>query len=255
MGKVITLTNQKGGVGKTTSTTNLGSALKRSGKKVLVLDLDPQGNLTFSVNANNVLSATMYEVLSKEVKLQHAIQRLEHFDVVSSNILLSGIELEFTGEGREYLLKDALEGVKDHYDYILIDTPPGLGVLTVNALTASDSVIIPMVADIFSLQGIVQLNETILHVKKFSNADLKVEGVLLNKYNRRLHLSREVVGAGEFLFEQLEIPLFKSTIRNSIAVTEAQSSQKDLWRYAKRHVVTKDYDRLVKEIEGRLNHE
>ena len=129
MSRVFTITNQKGGVGKTTTTINLASSLKYRGFKVLVIDMDPQGNLSFCTNADTVLSATIYEVLKGEVKMQYAIQRTQIVDVVAANILLSGIELEYTKAGREYLLKQAIESIKDHYDVILIDTPPGLGIL------------------------------------------------------------------------------------------------------------------------------
>ena len=190
MVKILTVTNQKGGVGKTTTTINLACALKYRGYKVLVIDMDPQGNLSFCVNADTVLSATIYEALRKEVKIQYAIQRTPMVDIIASNILLSGIELEYTKAGREYLLRDVLASIKDYYDIILIDTPPGLGILTINSMTASDGVIIPMVADIFSLQGITQLNETVEQVKKYSNPNLVIEGVVLNKYNPRIHLNK-----------------------------------------------------------------
>ena len=248
MVKILTVTNQKGGVGKTTTTINLACALKYRGYKVLVIDMDPQGNLSFCVNADTVLSATIYEALRKEVKIQYAIQRTPMVDIIASNILLSGIELEYTKAGREYLLRDVLASIKDYYDIILIDTPPGLGILTINSMTAIDGVIIPMVADIFSLQGITQLNETVEQVKKYSNPNLVIEGVVLNKYNPRIHLNKEVKGAAELILKDLNVRLFKSTIRSSVAVAEAQSSQKDLFAYAKNNGATLDYERFSKEI-------
>ncbi|MGL5978347.1 MAG: ParA family protein [Erysipelotrichaceae bacterium] len=249
MCKIITVTNQKGGVGKTTTTINLASALKRQGKRVLIIDFDPQGNLSFCVDADNQMSATIYEVLTGEVKMQYAVQRTAMCDIVASNILLSGIELEYTSSGREFLLKQALESVKHYYDVIVIDTPPGLGVLTINAMSASTSVIIPISPDIFSLQGMTQLYETVEQVKAHSNPDLKIDGVLINKFNKRLLVNREVYGAAGLILQELQVPLFSTTISLSTAVVEAQSSQKDLKEYAKKCPVIKEFDRLVAEME------
>ena len=248
MAKILTITNQKGGVGKTSTTINLACALKYRGYKILVIDMDPQGNLSFCANANTILSATIYEVLKGEVKIQYAIQRTSMVDTIGANILLSGIELEYTKAGREFLLKEALVTIKDYYDVILIDTPPGLGILTINAMSASDGVIIPMVADIFSLQGITQLYESIQQVRKYSNPNLKIEGVLMNKYDARIHLNREVKGAAELVFKDLDIPMFNTTIRASIAVAEAQSSQQDLFVYSRRNGATLDFERFSKEV-------
>lgn len=248
MSRVFTITNQKGGVGKTTTTINLASSLKHRGFKVLVIDMDPQGNLSFCVNADTVLRATIYEVLKGEVKMQYAIQRTNIVDTVAANILLSGIELEYTKAGREYLLKQAIDSIKDHYDVILIDTPPGLGILTINAMTASEGIIIPMVADIFSLQGITQLYETVLQVRKFSNPDLIIEGVLLNKYNPRIHLNKEVKGAAELVLSDLKVKLFKTTIRTSVVVAEAQSAQEDLVGSYKNNGAALDYIKFSKEL-------
>jgi chromosome partitioning protein len=183
MGKVISISNQKGGVGKTTTTGAIAAGFKLKGFKVLCVDLDSQSNLSFSAGAETEDCPTIYEVLKEEVKTSFSIQRTESFDIIASNILLSGIELEFTQTGREFLLKEALSSVKDKYDYIFIDTPPALSILTVNAFTASDYIIIPMLSDIFSLQGIAQLSETIKRVKTYCNPNLKIEGILLTKFN------------------------------------------------------------------------
>ena len=153
MSLTIVLSNQKGGVGKTTSAYVLSTALKEKGYKVLAVDMDPQGNLSFAMGADTE-SATIYDVLKGELKPRYAVQKSALVDIIPSNILLSGIELEFTGARREFLLKEALDSLKSSYDYILIDSPPALGVLTVNAFTASDYVLVPMLSDIFSLQGI-----------------------------------------------------------------------------------------------------
>lgn len=248
MAKIITVTNQKGGVGKTTTTLALASVFHNKGFKVLVIDMDPQGNLGFSLGADNIISGTIYEVLKGELRAQYAIQHTRTVDVIASNILLSAIELEFTDTGREYLLRNAIASIKDFYDYIFIDTPPALGILTINALTASNSVIIPMVADIFSLQGITQLNETVHRIAQYSNPDLCIEGVLLNKFDKRILLNREVKGAAELVFSQLDIPMFKTTIRPSVTVSEAQSAQKDVVKYCNRQGIVRDYFNVAAEI-------
>ena len=194
MSKVISVSNQKGGVGKTTTTCNLAAGLKKKGFRVLVIDLDPQGNLGFSMGADVENSATIYDVLKGEIKTQFAIQRTETTDLIPSSILLSGIELEFTNTGREYLLKEAIKPIQEFYDYILLDTPPALGILTINAFTASDTIVVPMLSDIFSLQGIAQLYETVERVKKYCNPNLTIAGILLIRYNPRTLLGREIRG-------------------------------------------------------------
>lgn len=184
MAVTIALSNQKGGVGKTTSAYVIATALKEMGYRVLAVDMDPQGNLSFSLGADTE-SATIYDVLKGELKPRYAVQKSTLVDVIPSNILLSSIELEFTGVRREFLLKEALDSLKGLYDYILIDSPPALGILTVNAFTAADYVLVPMLSDIFSLQGITQLEETIRRVRNYCNPDIQILGVFLTKHNPR----------------------------------------------------------------------
>lgn len=248
MAKVISVSNQKGGVGKTTSTGAVAAGFKLKGFKVLCVDLDPQSNLSFSSGAETEDCPTIYEILKGEAKTSFSIQKMPSFDIISSNILLSGIELEFTQTGREYLLKEALSSVKDKYDYIFIDTPPALSILTVNAFTASDYIIIPMLADIFSLQGIAQLSETIDRVKKYCNPSLKVEGIVLTKYNKRTVLSREIKGTAELIAEELSTGIFNSTIRSSVAIMEAQTNQQDIYNYSPKNAAAQDYMCLVEEL-------
>lgn len=248
MAKVISISNQKGGVGKTTTTGTVAAGFKLKGYKVLCVDLDPQSNLSFSSGAETEDCPTIYEILKGEVKTSFSIQKMPSFDIISSNILLSGIELEFTQTGREYLLKEALNTVSDRYDYIFIDTPPALSVLTVNAFTASDYIIIPMLADIFSLQGIAQLAETIDRVRKYCNPKLKVEGIVLTKYNKRTILGREIKGTAELIAEQLNTSIFNSTIRSSVAIMEAQTNQQDIYNYSPKNAVARDYKNLVEEL-------
>lgn len=251
MAKVISVSNQKGGVGKTTTTGAVAAGFKLKGYRVLCVDLDPQSNLSFSSGAETEDCPTIYEILKGEAKTSFSIQKMPSFDIISSNILLSGIELEFTQTGREYLLKEALNTIKDKYDYIFIDTPPALSILTVNAFTASDYIIIPMLADIFSLQGIAQLSETIDRVRKYCNPNVKVEGIVLTKYNKRTVLSREIKGTAELIAEQLNTSIFNSTIRSSVAIMEAQTNQQDIFSYAPKNAAAKDYSELVEELIGR----
>lgn len=248
MARVISVSNQKGGVGKTTTACNLAAGLKKKGYRVLIIDMDPQGNLGFSVGADTDISASIYDVLKGEVKLQYAIQKTETADLIISSILLSGIELEFTKTGREFLLREALKPVMDYYDYILIDTPPNLGILTINAFTASDEIIVPMLSDIFSLQGIAQLYETAERVKKYCNSGLSILGILLTKYNPRTLLSREIRGTTELIAKDLNIPVFKSYIRSSVAASEAQSVQQNILQYAPKNHIAKDYLQLLDEL-------
>jgi len=248
MGKVISISNQKGGVGKTTTTGAIASGFKLKGFKVLCVDLDSQSNLSFSAGAETDDCPTIYEVLKSEVKTSFSIQRTESFDIIASNILLSGIELEFTQTGREFLLKEALSSVKDKYDYIFIDTPPALSILTVNAFTASDGIIIPMLSDIFSLQGIAQLSDTVKRVRSYCNPDLKIEGILLTKFNKRTILSKEIKGTAELIAKELGTILYKTTIRSSVAVMEAQTSQQNIHEYSPRNGATEDYKNFINEL-------
>ena len=248
MARVISVSNQKGGVGKTTTTCAVAAGLKKRGFRVLAIDLDPQGNLGFSIGADTETSATIYDVLRGDVKLQYAIQRMPAADVIISSILLSGIELEFTGSGREYLLQSALEPVQELYDYILLDTPPALGILTINAFTASDTVVVPMQPDIFSLQGISQLHETVERIKSYCNPRLSIAGILLTRFNPRTLLGREVRGTAELIARDLHIRVFETTIRESVTAAEAQSLQKSLFDYAPHKTVTRDYDKFITEL-------
>lgn len=250
MAKVISISNQKGGVGKTTTTGAVAAGLKIKGFKVLCIDLDPQSNLSFSVGAETEDCPTIYDVLKGEAKTLFSIQKTPSFDIISSNILLSGIELEFSQTGREFLLKEAINPVKEKYDYIFIDTPPALSILTVNAFTASDTIIIPMLADIFSLQGIAQLAETIERVKTYCNQKLIIEGIVLTKYNSRTVLSREVKATAELIAGEMKTKLFKTTIRSSVAVMEAQTNQKSIFEYSPKNGATLDYMDLVNELVG-----
>lgn len=248
MARIISIITQKGGVGKTTTVNALAAALHKSGRRVLTVDMDPQGNLSFSVGAETEDVNTIYNAMKKEVNTLDCIQRCNVADIIPSDILMTSLELEFTGENREFLLRDALEDVKNLYDYILIDSPPSLGILTINALAASKYVILPMYPDIFSLQGITRVYETIEHVRKSCNPNLEIAGVLINKFNKRCKLHREVYGTAQLLAQKLGFSVFKTVIRNCLPISEAQSLQCDMTEYRKRASGVKDFQRFADEL-------
>lgn len=248
MAKVISVTNQKGGVGKTTTSLALSAGFMRSGYKSLAVDMDPQGNLSFGLDGDTEEGPTVYNLIKGEVHPRFAIQRTSAVDLISSNILLSGVELEFTQSGREYLLKNALDPIRDKYDYIVIDTPPALSILTVNAFAASDYVVIPMGADIFSLQGIAQLSDTILRLRAAINPALIIGGILLSKYDGRTVLGKRIKETAEMVAKQVGTRLYKSTIRSSIAIPESQTNQVNMYEYAANNPAVRDYAAFVQEL-------
>ncbi len=248
MGCIIAVSNQKGGVGKTTTTGGLAAALAKKGLRVLCIDLDPQGNLSFSMSGENEDVATIYEVLKGELCAKFAVQHTPVSDLISSNILLSGAEMDFSGKGREFILANAISEIRERYDYILIDTPPTLGFLTVNALTCANRLIIPILSDIFSLQGITQLYDTVTYVQQHTNPDLKYAGILLTRFAPRTTLATQVRGTAEMISAELEIPLFHTCIRSCIGVTEAQALQKNILKYSPRNIAAKDFLALADEV-------
>ena len=221
MSTVITITNQKGGVGKTTTAAALLSALSGRGAHVLGVDLDPQGSLGFNLGLDIENCKTIYDVFRGEAEPREAIAHTETCDLLPSNILLSAAELEFNKAGREFMLKTALSKVRDAYDYVIIDTPPALNVLTVNAYVATDSLIIPMAPEVLSLLGVSQIKETIESVRNYYNSTLRVLGILLNRFNPRLRLNREVMELAEQIASQLGTRVFQAKIRTSVSAAEA----------------------------------
>ncbi|MCL2088827.1 MAG: ParA family protein [Oscillospiraceae bacterium] len=253
MADVIAVTNQKGGVGKTTTAGVLISGLSAKYKRVLGVDLDPQGSLGFSLGVDIENGYSVYEVMRKDVPVLKAIKQTDSGDILSSNILLSGAELEFNRPGREFLLRDALAVVKNQYDYIIIDTPPALNILTINAYTVSNKLLIPMIPDILSLLGISQLKETIDTVRKFYNPNLEMLGILLTKYNKRMNLTKEVEELAEEIARQLDTVVLNSKIRTSVAVAEAPAHGQSVLSYAPKSNAAADYfDLLEKIIDGGL---
>lgn len=249
MSKVYAVINQKGGVGKSTTAEALAAGLSLRGFKVLSIDLDAQGNMTYTAGAS-ADGNTALEMLTGEVDAQAAIQHTESGDIIAASKALAGADAFIKDTGKEYRLKETLEPIRGLYDYFIVDTPPALGILTVNALTACDSVIIPAQADIYSLQGIEQLAETMKPVKKYCNPALAIEGILLTRFTPRAILSKEIAELAEQLAAKLDTRLFTTTIREAITVKEAQVSQKSLFSYAPRAKVTEDYSRFITEIIG-----
>ncbi len=245
MAKVIAVTNQKGGVGKTTTCSSLCGCLAAMNNRVLAIDLDPQGNLSFSLGADADECYTVYDVFKGSVNLYDTVQHTGCCDVVPANILLSGCELELTTVGREYILREQLNSVAGDYDFIIIDTPPALSILTINAYTAANELIIPMIPEILSLQGIAQLKETILAVKKYYNKTLEIRGILLNKYNPRLILTKEVEDLANMIAEQLDTDVFEQKISNSVVIAEAPAHAKTIMEYAPKSKAAKEYTDLI----------
>lgn len=247
---VIAITNQKGGVGKTTTAAALLTALYQHGASVLGVDLDPQGSLGFSLGLDIEHCQTIYEVFRGKIEPDEAISHIEICDILPSNILLSAAELEFNKPGREFLLKTALSKISSHYDYIIIDTPPALNLLTVNAYVAADSLIIPMAPEVLSLLGVSQIKETIESVRNFYNSQLNVLGILLNRFSPRLRLNREVLELAEQIAAQLGTKVFDNKIRSSVLVAEAPAHGTSILEYAPRSNPAVDFEALCGEIIG-----
>lgn len=253
MATIIALTNQKGGVGKTTTSSALASGLATfHDKKVLAIDLDPQGSLGFSLGLDIENCHTIYDVLKGTVPIQDALQTTDYCDIITSNILLSGAELEFTSADRELLLKKALEPIADNYDFIIIDTPPALNILTVNAYVASDHLIIPMAPEILSLLGVSQLKETIDSVRQSLNPSLNVLGLILTRFNGRTLLAREVYEMAENIAAQMDSKLF-NPIRTSVTVAEAPAHGCSIFDHAPHSKPTLDYIDFVNKVVARTS--
>lgn len=246
--RIISVANQKGGTAKTSTAHALvtGAAYKR--KSSLAIDFDPQGNLSFIMGAD-ANRAGAYELMKQKAQAERIIQHTSQGDIIPASLNLAAADIEFSGKpGRDFFLQAALEPLQDAYDVAVIDTPPTLGTLLVNALTASDEVIIPMNADILSLQGLYQLAETIDQVKSFCNKGLKVTGILLTRYSGRTVLARDIKETIEAKCAELGIPVLNTVIRDGVAVREAQTTQESLFAYAPNSNPAKDYLQLFDEI-------
>ena len=246
--RIISVANQKGGTAKTSTAHALATGAAYKGKRSLAIDFDPQGNLSFIMGAD-ASRAGAYELMKQQAKAAQIVQYTSQGDIIPASLNLAAADIEFSGKpGRDFFLQAALEPLQDAYDVVVIDTPPTLGTLLVNALTASDEVIIPMNADILSLQGLYQLAETITQVKSFCNKGLKVTGILITKYSGRTVLARDIKETIEAKCAELGIPVLNTVIRDGVAVREAQTTQESLFAYAPNSNPAKDYLQLFDEI-------
>ena len=244
MSKVISISNHKGGVGKTTSAINIGAGLNNLGKKVLLIDLDPQANLSQSLGLIDE-EVNIYGALRGEYNLQ-PIEIAKGLDVIPSTLDLSGAEIEMSGEaGREYILRELIDPIRGSYDYIIIDSPPSLGLLTLNSFVASDIVLIPLQAQYLALQGVAKLTEVIDKIKKRLNKKLRIGGVFITQYDHRKVLNRDVVETIEAHFKE---KVFKTKVRDNIALAEAPTLGVDIFRYSPKSYGAEDYLNLSKEI-------
>jgi chromosome partitioning protein len=249
--KIIAITNQKGGVGKTTTTTNLGAALALKGKKVLVVDLDPQAHLTTSLGVKEYeLEKTIYEVFKGVVSINEAIIDLgrpkSRLWLLPSSLTFSVADTEFSSEaGREYLLKEALQSLNEQFDYILIDCPPSLGLLTINGFTAAQEIYIPLQTEFLAMHGMTQLLQVYNVVKKRVNQELKITGIIGTIFDGRKKLNREVV---DKIREHFGEHLFKTLIRSNVSLAEAPSFGQDIFTYRPDSTGAEDYAALAEEV-------
>ncbi len=249
MGRIIAIANQKGGVGKTTTSINLSSCLADLGKKVLLVDIDPQGNATSGVGIiKQNLENTVYELFLDECTISECLTKsvVDNLNVLPSNVNLSGAEIDLIGvENREYILKNVLDQIKDLYDYIIIDCPPSLNILTVNAMTAADSVIVPIQCEYYALEGLSQLIHTINLIQDRLNNDLEIDGIVFTMYDSRTNLSSDVV---ENVKSNVHINIYDTVIPRNVRLAEAPSFGLPIHIYDGKSAGAVAYKNLAKEI-------
>lgn len=251
MSRIIAIANQKGGVGKTTTSVNLSACLAEAGKKVLLVDLDPQGNTTSGLGINkNELENTIYEVIGGEIDIREGIidDLFENLSLLPANRNLSGAEIELiTTENMQYIVKEKLGQIRDEYDYIILDCPPALGMLTVNAMTAADSVLVPIQCEFYALDGLSQLLYTIELIQKNLNPDLYMEGVVFTMYDARTNLSLQVV---ENVKDNLTHNIYKTIIPRNVRLAEAPSHGLPINLYDTKSTGAESYRLLAEEVIG-----
>ena len=252
MGRIIAIANQKGGVGKTTTAINLSACLAEAGQRVLVIDIDPQGNTTSGLGVmKDEIENTVYEVMLQEIRMEDAIIKgvFDNLDIVPSNVNLAGAEIDLIdAEDREYILKNEIGKIKSGYDYIILDCPPSLSMLTVNAMTAANTVLVPIQCEYYALEGLTQLIHTINLVKKKLNPELELEGVVFTMYDSRTNLSLQVV---ENVKDNLNQTIYKTIIPRNIRLAEAPSHGLPINIYDSKSAGAESYRMLAQEVMGR----
>ena len=245
MAKIVAIANQKGGVAKTTTAGTVAAGLVKRGFKVLAVDIDAQGNLSDSVNIDDQ-KPTVYELMKGTVQADEVIQHTQIFDIIPASLALASADMEFTQTGREYRLKKALNLILSNYDYIIIDTPPTLGIMTINAFILANDVIIPA-SGFDAVKGITSLWSTIDTVRDFGNPDLKIAGVLLTMFNPRAIIDQNIKELALQIGRQLNIPVFNTYIRSSVIVDEARANKQDIFTYNGKNNVALDYNAFIDE--------
>ena len=252
MGRVIAVANQKGGVGKTTTAINLSACLAEKGQKVLAIDMDPQGNMTSGLGIDkDEVEKNIYDLMIGQAGVDEVLQKeaIENLDVIPTSIDLSAAEIELIGvDDKEFIIRNAVQPIKDDYDYIIIDCPPSLSMLTINAMTTADSVLVPIQCEYYALEGLSQLIHTVELVKERLNPVLEIEGVVFTMYDARTNLSLQVV---ENVKENLDQNIYKTIIPRNVRLAEAPSYGKPINLYDSRSTGAESYRLLAEEVIGR----
>ena len=249
MGRIIAIANQKGGVGKTTTAINLSACLADKGKKVLAVDMDPQGNMTSGLGLDKeFLEKTVYDMIIGESDIEEVLQKeaMENLDVLPTNIDLSAAEIELIDvENKEFIVRNSIQKIRDNYDFVIIDCPPSLSMLTINAMTTADSVLVPIQCEYYALEGLSQLIHTVELVKDRLNPDLEIEGVVFTMYDARTNLSLQVM---ENVKDNLQQNIYKTIIPRNIRLAEAPSYGMPINQYDPKSAGSESYMRLADEV-------